>query len=73
LLVVLLNWINTTGEFVLADFVQRDAARQVAASGGTLDAGTLIAAFYGSFQFWVTLSGWASRCSSSRASIVPSA
>jgi len=57
LLVVLLNWINTTGEFVLADFVQRDAAQQVAASGGTLDAGTLIAAFYGSFQFWVTLVG----------------
>ena len=27
LLVVLLNWINTTGEFILADFVQRDAAR----------------------------------------------
>jgi len=25
LLVVLLNWINTTGEFILADFVQRDA------------------------------------------------
>ncbi len=25
LLVVLLNWVNTTGEFILADFVQRDA------------------------------------------------
>jgi ATP:ADP antiporter, AAA family len=59
LLVVLLNWINTTGEFILADFVQRDAARQAAASGGVLDPGVLIAAFYGSFQFWVTVVGLA--------------
>jgi AAA family ATP:ADP antiporter len=57
LLVVLLNWINTTGEFILADFVQRDAAQRVAQSGATLDAGALITAFYGSFQFWVTLIG----------------
>ena len=57
LLVVLLNWINTTGEFILADFVQRDAAQRVAESGGVLDAGALIAAFYGNFQFWVTLIG----------------
>jgi len=59
LLVVLLNWINTTGEFILADFVQRDADLRVAASGGTLDKGTLITAFYGNFQFWVTLVGLA--------------
>jgi ATP:ADP antiporter, AAA family len=55
LLVVLLNWINTTGEFILADFVQRDAAARVAESGGALQAGALITAFYGNFQFWVTL------------------
>jgi AAA family ATP:ADP antiporter len=59
LLVVLLNWINTTGEFILADFVQRDAAERVAQSGGALDAGTLITAFYGDFQFWVTVLGLA--------------
>jgi AAA family ATP:ADP antiporter len=59
LLVVLLNWINTTGEFILADFVQRDAAQRAAESGGVLDAGALIAAFYGNFQFWVTLTGLA--------------
>jgi AAA family ATP:ADP antiporter len=58
-LMVLLNWINTTGEFILADFVQRDAARQAAASGGALDPGVLIASFYGSFQFWVTAVGLA--------------
>jgi AAA family ATP:ADP antiporter len=59
LLVVLLNWINTTGEFILADFVQRDAIERVAASGGALDKGALITAFYGSFQFWVTFTGLA--------------
>ncbi len=59
MLVVLLNWINTTGEFILADFVQRDATARVAASGGTLDAGALITAFYGNFQFWVTLTSLA--------------
>ena len=55
LLIVLLNWINTTGEFILADFVKRDALERVAASGGVLDQGALIASFYGSFYFWVTL------------------
>ncbi len=59
LLVVLLNWINTTGEFILADFVQRDADLRAAASGGALDKGALIAAFYGDFQFWVTVVGLA--------------
>jgi len=59
LLVVLLNWINTTGEFILADFVQRDAIARVAASGGALDKSALITAFYGSFQFWVTFVGLA--------------
>lgn len=57
LLVVILNWINTTGEFILADFVQHDAAARAVASGGTLSPGVLIAEFYGSFQFWVTVVG----------------
>jgi AAA family ATP:ADP antiporter len=55
LFVVLLNWINTTGEFILADYVKADAEARVAASGGTLDLGTLITEFYGNFNFWVTL------------------
>jgi AAA family ATP:ADP antiporter len=55
LFVVLLNWINSTGEFILADYVKADAVAQVAASGGTLDLGTLITEFYGNFNFWVTL------------------
>ena len=59
LLVVLLNWINSTGEFILADFVQRDAVARVEASGGVLDRGALITAFYGNFHYWVTLVGLA--------------
>ena len=55
LFVVLLNWINTTGEYILADYVKADAVAQVAASGGKLDLGTLITEFYGNFNFWVTL------------------
>src|SRR6185295_4417971 len=57
LLIVLLNWINSTGEFILADVVSRNADAQVAASGGTLSKGDLIAAFYGQFQFWFTSIG----------------
>ncbi|HWE22471.1 MAG TPA: putative Ig domain-containing protein [Myxococcales bacterium] len=57
LLVVLLNWVNSTGEFILADMVSRHAAALVAASGGALSKGALIGAFYGEFQFWVTLVG----------------
>ena len=55
LFVVLLNWINTTGEFILADFAKADAEAQVAASAGTLDLSSVITAFYGHFNFWVTL------------------
>ena len=57
LLVVLLNWINSTGEFILANIVSRNADAQIAASGGVLAKGVLIARFYGDFQFWVTLAG----------------
>ena len=57
LLVVLLNWINSTGEFILADIVSRNVGAQVAASGGALEKRALIAAFYGDFQFWFTLAG----------------
>ena len=55
LFVVLLNWINTTGEFILADYAKADAVARVADSGGTLDLGSLITEFYGNFNFWVTL------------------
>jgi AAA family ATP:ADP antiporter len=57
LLIVLLNWINSTGEFILADFVSRHADAEVAASAGALDKAQLIAVFYGQFQFWFTFVG----------------
>ncbi len=57
LMAILLNWINTSGEYLLADVVQRHVDSVVSAAGGTLDKATLIAAFYGNFQFWFTLVG----------------
>jgi AAA family ATP:ADP antiporter len=57
--VVLLNWINSTGEFILAAYVKSQAATHVAAHPGSGDAGAFIAAFYGNFNFWVTLIGLA--------------
>jgi AAA family ATP:ADP antiporter len=56
LLVVLLNWVNTTGETILADFVRNQAIEE-AATGG-LTAGRFIAGFYGNFFFWVNLVGF---------------
>lgn len=55
ILVVLLNWVNTTGETILADFVSRYAEQVVAEQG--LEKGDVIAAFYGNFYFWVNLAG----------------
>lgn len=54
LLAILLNWINSTGEFILADFFKAGAERRVAADP-SLDVGALITAYYGNFQFWVTV------------------
>jgi AAA family ATP:ADP antiporter len=50
--VVLLNWINSLGEFILADYV-REHALTVVPEGE--DTSLYIAEFYGNFQFWVTL------------------
>ncbi|MEY2854190.1 MAG: hypothetical protein RL030_1322 [Pseudomonadota bacterium] len=54
LFVVLLNWINSTGEFILSDFVRSHATAH-GAEFGDLAKQTYIAAFYGNFSFWVTL------------------
>jgi len=58
LIVVLLNWVNSTGEFILADAVVVHVEEQMADSGGTLHRSDLITAFYGRFQFWFTLTGF---------------
>lgn len=52
LFVVLLNWINTTGEYILAKFVVQHAESLIAA-GTTLNKGQIIGAFYGEFFAWV--------------------
>ena len=54
LLIVLLNWVNTTGEYILAELVIRYADSAVAA-GSALAKSDLIAAFYGNFFFVVNL------------------
>jgi len=58
LFVVLLNWINSTGEYILGEYVKSHA---VATFGAGNDAAisAFIAAFYGNFFFWVTLIGLA--------------
>lgn len=58
LFVVLLNWINTTGGFVLAGVVQ-ERALQLAAGPEAVEPERYITEFYGSFMSWVTASGFA--------------
>jgi AAA family ATP:ADP antiporter len=48
LMIVLLNWVNTTGEYLLAELVIAHADSLIAADA-SLDKGDLIAAFYGNF------------------------
>jgi len=55
-LVILLNWVNSTGEVILKDFVANWATEQVAL-GLVADRATAIAAFYSDFFFWVNLAG----------------
>lgn len=47
-MMVLLNWVNTTGEYILAELVIRHAEEVASVSGG-LSKGEYIAAFYGGF------------------------
>lgn len=52
ILIVLLNWVNTTGEYLLAEFVLRHADSQIAIDNA-VDRGDIIAGFYGNFYFTV--------------------
>jgi AAA family ATP:ADP antiporter len=56
-LVVLLNWVNSTGEVILKDFVQNWAVAQVE-SGAADDVGVLIGGFFSDFFFIVNLTGF---------------
>jgi AAA family ATP:ADP antiporter len=54
LLIVLLNWVNTTGEYILAELVVRHADALAATVAG-FDKADFIATFYGNFFFIVNL------------------
>jgi AAA family ATP:ADP antiporter len=54
LMIILLNWVNTTGEFILAELAVRHADAQLAA-GHQIVKADFIAAFYGNFFFTVNL------------------
>lgn len=53
ILMVLLNWVNTTGEYILADLVVRHATELAASSGQSKS--EIIASFYGTFFSIVNL------------------
>ena len=56
-LVILLNWVNSTGEVILKDFVQQWATEQFEA-GNVASRGEAIGTFFGNFYFWVNLFGF---------------
>lgn len=51
-LMVILNWVNTTGEYILAEFVVQYAEQQMAADASVLK-GEVITQFYSQFYFAV--------------------
>jgi ATP:ADP antiporter, AAA family len=54
LLVILLNLVNTIGEYILASLVTAHAA-ELAVGNPSFDTGAYIGAFYGSYFFWVNV------------------
>jgi AAA family ATP:ADP antiporter len=55
-LMVILNLVNTTGEYILGETVKRIAAEQVAAGrAGGLDEQKIIGGFYGGYFTWVNV------------------
>ena len=54
LLLILLNIVNTTGEFILAGLVTA-RADALAAADPAIDRGAFIGAFYGNYFFWVNI------------------
>ncbi len=54
LLVILLNLVNTIGEYILASLVTAHAT-ELAAGNPSFDVGAYIGAFYGSYFFWVNV------------------
>jgi AAA family ATP:ADP antiporter len=57
LLIVLLNVVNTTGEYLIAHLLSRRAT-ELAAADPTFNAQAYIGAFTGSYQFWVNVAAF---------------
>jgi len=58
LLTLLINVVNTNGEYMLGKTISREAAEAiVAGTGGGLNEGELIGSYYADFQFWQNLLG----------------
>lgn len=58
-LVLLLNLVNTIGEYILGRLVENTALQQIGAGDASEAArGVFIGAFYGDFYFWVNLAGF---------------
>jgi AAA family ATP:ADP antiporter len=53
IMVVLINWISSTGDFVFNSFVKQHFEAVVAASSETLNKRDLITAYVGNFFFWI--------------------
>lgn len=53
-LLIMLNVVNTVGEYILSNLVVTHAA-ELAATDSTFDPGAYIGAFYGSYFFWVNV------------------
>jgi AAA family ATP:ADP antiporter len=58
LLMILLNVVNTTGEYLVAQLVTNQAGALAAANAG-FNATAYIGSFYGSYQFWVNVTALA--------------
>jgi len=57
LLIVLLNWVNTTGEFILADLVQQHANASLGPAADPAARAEFITGVYADYMFWYTLVG----------------
>lgn len=56
-MVVLINWCTSTGDFLLSSAIERQYESLVAAGATTLDEATYVTKFMANFLFWMTLVG----------------
>ena len=54
MLLIVLNVVNTVGEYILSHLVVEHAAA-LAAADASVDKGAYIGAYYGSYFFWVNV------------------